>query len=205
MPIMMVEPRLVDSTWHCTSWFKYDRDHLHLFTSVNSPGHIWTILYVGTYSLTMQLFLATRNMPVVFHPLQLPDLAPCNFFLFLRMKLQLQGHHLRMSVMPTITDCPPCYLERHSSSFRNSGPILCNWGSALKETAVISNKCSIYFIDTMWDLVCAVIVCLAWGCVCVYVCVCVCVCVCARVRACVCVRARARACVCVRVRARARH
>jgi len=30
----------------CTRWFKYDPDCLHLFTSVNSPGHIWTTLYM---------------------------------------------------------------------------------------------------------------------------------------------------------------
>ena len=29
-----------------TRWFKYDRYCLHLFTSVNSPGHIWTTLYI---------------------------------------------------------------------------------------------------------------------------------------------------------------
>ena len=34
-------------------------------------------------------FLATKNQPVVSHPYCLPDLAPCFFFLFLRMKLQL--------------------------------------------------------------------------------------------------------------------
>jgi hypothetical protein len=39
----------------------------------------------------MQRFLAPKNMAVVSHPPYSPDLAPCDFFLFQRMKSKLKG------------------------------------------------------------------------------------------------------------------
>jgi hypothetical protein len=43
----------------------------------------------------VQQFLAIKNMVVVPHPPYLPDLSPCDFFLFLRTKSQLKGCHFQ--------------------------------------------------------------------------------------------------------------
>ena len=50
----------------------------------NAPAHT---------SLPVQHFLASKNMVVIPHPPYSPDLAPCNFFLFPKMKLHLKGRH----------------------------------------------------------------------------------------------------------------
>jgi hypothetical protein len=39
----------------------------------------------------MREFLAHNSIITLLHPPYSPDLAPCNFFLFLKMKLQLKG------------------------------------------------------------------------------------------------------------------
>jgi hypothetical protein len=41
----------------------------------------------------MQKFLAKNNTTVIPHPPYSSDLAPCNFFLFHRMKFQMKGKH----------------------------------------------------------------------------------------------------------------
>ena len=38
-------------------------------------------------------FLAGKNIPVLNHPPYSPDLAPCDFFLFPKIKIQLKGTH----------------------------------------------------------------------------------------------------------------
>ncbi|GFX59503.1 mariner Mos1 transposase [Trichonephila clavipes] len=38
-------------------------------------------------------FLAQSNTPVIPHPPYSPDLAPCDFFLFLRLKREMKGKH----------------------------------------------------------------------------------------------------------------
>jgi len=42
-------------------------------------------------SVLTQKFLAKNKMAVIPHPLYSPDLAPCEFFLFSKMKLKLKG------------------------------------------------------------------------------------------------------------------
>jgi len=42
-----------------------------------------------------QKFLAVRNVAVVLQPPHLPDLIPCDTFLFWRMKLQLWEHYFQ--------------------------------------------------------------------------------------------------------------
>jgi len=49
----------------------------------NAPAHS---------ALSIRKFLASKNIPVVTHPLYSPDLAPCDFFLFPRLKSTLKGH-----------------------------------------------------------------------------------------------------------------
>jgi hypothetical protein len=40
-----------------------------------------------------QFFFLAKNMMVITHPPYSPNLAPCNFFLFPRMKGQMTGNH----------------------------------------------------------------------------------------------------------------
>jgi histone-lysine N-methyltransferase SETMAR len=42
-------------------------------------------------AVSIQEFLAEKNIPVVPHPPYSPDLAPCDFFLFPRIKMKLKG------------------------------------------------------------------------------------------------------------------
>jgi hypothetical protein len=59
--------------------------------SENIPGFsTMTTPRSHTYVLT-QHFLA-KKMASIPHPLYSPDLAPCDFFLFPKMKLKLKGH-----------------------------------------------------------------------------------------------------------------
>jgi hypothetical protein len=48
----------------------------------NAPAHT---------ALSIQEFLAEKKIPVVPHPPYSPDLAPCDFFLFPRIKMKLKG------------------------------------------------------------------------------------------------------------------
>jgi len=58
------------------------REQTWLLHHDNAPSH--------TAVLTHQ-FLAKNKMAVIPHPLYYPDLAPCGFFLFPKMKLKLKG------------------------------------------------------------------------------------------------------------------
>jgi hypothetical protein len=46
-------------------------------------------------ALSVQRFLAAKNMAVVPHPPHLPDFAPCSFFLFPRMKSKPKGRRFQ--------------------------------------------------------------------------------------------------------------
>ena len=50
----------------------------------NAPAHT---------ALSIREFLAKKNIPVLPHPPYNPDLAPCDFYLFPKLKSQLKGHH----------------------------------------------------------------------------------------------------------------
>jgi len=50
----------------------------------NAPAHT---------ALSFREFLAKKNIPVLPHPPYSPDLAPCDFYLFPKLKSKLQGHH----------------------------------------------------------------------------------------------------------------
>lgn len=60
--------------WKSKSWFLHHD---------NAPAHS---------ALSIREFLASKNIPVVPHPPYSPDLAPCDFFLFPRLKCTLKGH-----------------------------------------------------------------------------------------------------------------
>jgi len=59
--------------WHYNSWAMHHD---------NTPAHT---------SLTVRQFSASTEMTVILHPPYLQDLATCNFFLFLKMKLKLKA------------------------------------------------------------------------------------------------------------------
>ncbi|PNF18540.1 hypothetical protein B7P43_G08515 [Cryptotermes secundus] len=58
--------------WCTNDWVLHDNARLHT-------------------AYIVQEFLAKNKMAVVPHPLYSPDLAPCNFFLFPKMKIKLKG------------------------------------------------------------------------------------------------------------------
>jgi transposase len=49
-----------------------------------APAH--TALSIGE-------FLANKNIPTLPHPPYSPDLVPCDFYLFPKLKSKLKGHH----------------------------------------------------------------------------------------------------------------
>ena len=60
--------------WRAGNWLLHDD---------NAPSH---------RALTMREFLAHNSIISLPHPPYSPDLAPCDFFLFPKMKVQLKGH-----------------------------------------------------------------------------------------------------------------
>ena len=50
----------------------------------NTPAH--TVL-------SIRELLAKKNIPILPHPPYSPDLAPCDFYLFSKLKSKLKGHH----------------------------------------------------------------------------------------------------------------
>jgi len=44
-------------------------------------------------ALSIREFMAKKNIPVLPQPPYSPDLAPCGFYLFPKLKLKLKGHH----------------------------------------------------------------------------------------------------------------
>ena len=66
--------------------------------SSKSEGTLQMIVCCNT--ITRQLILrfqfenfSEKNLPVLPHPPYSPDPAPCNFYLFHKLKLKLKGHH----------------------------------------------------------------------------------------------------------------
>jgi len=53
-------------------------------THGNAPAHM---------ALSVREFLATKQITVLEHPAYSPELAPSNFFLFLKVKEILKGRH----------------------------------------------------------------------------------------------------------------
>ena len=44
-------------------------------------------------ALSIRKFLKKKNIPALPHPPYSPDLAPCDFYLFSKLKSKLKGHH----------------------------------------------------------------------------------------------------------------
>ena len=64
-------------TAHCRRWVLHHD---------NAPAHT---------ALSIREFLAKKNIPILPHPPYSPDLAPCDFYLFPKLKSNLKGHHFR--------------------------------------------------------------------------------------------------------------
>jgi transposase len=92
----------------------------------NAPSHT---------SFDVREFLAQHNITMLPHPPYSPDLAPCNFFLFPKLKTHLKGHHFwtienvqaaatRALNNISIEDVLHCYEEfqqRWNRCFRSQG------------------------------------------------------------------------------------
>ena len=63
----------------------------------NAPAHT---------ALSIREFLAKKNIPVLPHPPYSPDPAPCDFYLFCKLKLKLKGLHFGMmgNIQKVVTD-----------------------------------------------------------------------------------------------------
>jgi len=63
----------------------------------NAPAHT---------ALSIREFLAKENIHVLPHPPYSPDLAPCDFYLFCKLKLKLKGHHFGTmeNIQKVVTD-----------------------------------------------------------------------------------------------------
>jgi len=57
-------------------------------------------------ALSVREFLAKKNIPVLPHPPYSPDLAPCDLYLFPKLKLKLKGHDFETieNIQQTVTD-----------------------------------------------------------------------------------------------------
>ena len=57
-------------------------------------------------ALSIREFLAKKNIPVLPHPPYSPNLAPCDFYLFSKLKSKLKGHHFGMmeNIQKVVTD-----------------------------------------------------------------------------------------------------
>ncbi|GFY15562.1 putative mariner transposase [Trichonephila clavipes] len=72
-------------------------------------------------TISVNRFLASKNIPVAHQPPFSPNLSPCDFFLFPKLKNPLKGHHFetletflavtdQLKVIP-ISDFHQCYEE----------------------------------------------------------------------------------------------
>ncbi|GFV80466.1 putative transposase [Trichonephila clavipes] len=57
-------------------------------------------------AISVNRFLARKNIPVAPQPLYSPDLSPCDFFLFPKLKNHLKGHHFGTleNIQTAVTD-----------------------------------------------------------------------------------------------------
>ncbi|KAL4113850.1 hypothetical protein QTP88_017411 [Uroleucon formosanum] len=64
------------------------------------------ILKKGHSSISINQFLATKNIPVAPQAPYSPDLSPCDFFLFPRIKIHLKGRHFGTleNIQSSVTD-----------------------------------------------------------------------------------------------------
>ena len=63
----------------------------------NAPAHT---------ALSIREFLVKKNIPILPHPPYSPDLAPCDFYLFPKLKSKLKDHHFGTmeNIQKSVTD-----------------------------------------------------------------------------------------------------
>lgn len=62
------------------------KDNVWILHQDNAPAH---------NAFSVKQFLANKRIPVLEHPPYSPDLAPCDFYLLLKIKTALKGTHFR--------------------------------------------------------------------------------------------------------------
>ena len=73
--------------WEVTQWVQRVRRDIAddwVLQHNNAPPHI---------ALSIREFLVKKHIPILPHPPYSPDLAPCDFYLFPKLKSKLKGHH----------------------------------------------------------------------------------------------------------------
>ena len=70
------------------------------------PHDILSKLVPAHTALSIREFLAKKNIAVLPHPPYSPDLAPCDFCLFPKLKSKFRGHHFGTieNIQKTVTD-----------------------------------------------------------------------------------------------------
>jgi hypothetical protein len=87
------------------SWNEFENGSSQSERTFHAIGCCTTISRQLT-ELSIIEFLAKKNIPTLPHPPYSPDLAPCDFYLFPKLKSKLKGHHFGTveSIRKTVTD-----------------------------------------------------------------------------------------------------
>jgi len=94
--------------------------------------------------LSVQQFLAKNNMTVIPHPPYSPDLVPCDFFLFPRMKCQMKMKHFadvsetKKKMLEVLNNISTEEFQKRFQQWENVGTSVSNKReSSLKVTRVV--------------------------------------------------------------------
>jgi hypothetical protein len=90
--------------------------------TLQTIGYCTTIMRQLT-ALSVQEFLMKKNIPVLPHPPYSPDLAPCDFSLFPKLKSKLKGHHFgtMKNIQKIVTDELHTHLRKMTSGIAMIG------------------------------------------------------------------------------------
>ncbi|GFU66409.1 uncharacterized protein TNCV_4178551 [Trichonephila clavipes] len=111
----------------CIDFLKSIENDPHFLEHVITGDESWvclnTIRKPSARARNVNRFLASKNIPVASQPPYSPDLSPCDFFLFPKLKNHLKGHHFgtleniqtavtdQLKAIP-ISEFHQCYEER---------------------------------------------------------------------------------------------
>ena len=87
------------------SWNDFENGSSESEQTLQTTGCCITIMCQQTLRFQFENFWR-RNIPVLPHPLYSPDLAPCDFYLFSKLKFKLKGHHFGTveNIQKVVTD-----------------------------------------------------------------------------------------------------
>jgi hypothetical protein len=110
------------------SWNVFENGSSESERTLQAIGCCTTISLQLT-ELSIREFLAKKNIPTLPHPPYSPDLAPCDFYLFPKLKSKLKGHHFGTVTdeLRTLTEsdfryCSDQWKERWSHCVTSQGP-----------------------------------------------------------------------------------